>query len=125
MGSKRFEDEFTVHVISRASMEIFDQNRLVSFWNIFNDEVQLSGDWRVALSEIMFPTKNQHVMNGDLIAYSLKNTRTHKKSHLMPMSFLDITAEKSFLSWLETLTLLLNFYSQSSEQLDYPVFCFA
>ena len=59
MGSKRFEDEFTVHVISSASMEIFDQNTLASFRNFFNDEIQLSGDWRVALSEIIFPTKIQ------------------------------------------------------------------
>ena len=72
MGSKRFEDEFTVHVISSASIEIFDQNTLVSFKNFFKDEIQLSGDWRVALSKIIFPTKIQHVLNGDLIAYSLK-----------------------------------------------------
>ena len=68
MGSKLFEDEFTVHVIFSASMEIFDQNTLASFRNFFNDEIQLSGDWRVALSEIIFPTKIQHVVNGDLIA---------------------------------------------------------
>ena len=72
MGSKRLEDQFTVHVISSASMEIFDQNTLPSFRNFFNDEIQLSGDWRVALSEIIFPTKIQHVVNGDLIAFSLK-----------------------------------------------------
>ena len=60
-------------------MEIFDQNRLASFWNIFNDEVQLTGDWRVALSEIMFPTKIQHVMDGDLIAYSLKGYEDSQK----------------------------------------------
>ena len=68
IGSKRFEDEFTVNVISSASMEIFDQNTLASFRNFFNDEIQLSGDWRVAQSEIIFPTKFQHVLNGDLIA---------------------------------------------------------
>ena len=50
MGSKRFEDEFTVHVISSASMEIFDQNTLASFRNFFNDEIQLSGDWMVAIN---------------------------------------------------------------------------
>ena len=72
MGSKRFEDEFTVHVISSVSMEIFDQNTLASIRNFFNDEIQLSGDWRVALSKIIFPTKIKHVVNGDLIAYSLK-----------------------------------------------------
>ena len=53
-------------------MEIFDQNTLASFRNFFNDEIQLSGDWRVALSKIIYPTKTQHVVNGDLIAYSLK-----------------------------------------------------
>ena len=96
MASKRFEDEFTVHVISSASMEIFDQNTLASFRNFFNDEIQLSGDGRVALSEIIFPTKIQHVVNGDLIV--LRVTRTHKESHLMPMSFLDLTVEKNSLS---------------------------
>ena len=79
MGSKRFEDEFTVHVISSASMEIFDQNTLASFRNFFNDEIQLSGDWRVALSGIIFPTKIQHVVNGDLIAYSLKGYEDSKR----------------------------------------------
>ena len=79
MGSKRFEDEFTVHVISSASMEIFDQNTLASFRNFVNDEIQLSGDWRVALSEIIFPTKIQHVVNGDLIAYSLKGYEDSQK----------------------------------------------
>ena len=71
MGSKRFDDEFMVHVTSSASMEIFDQNTLASFRNFFNDEIQLSGDWRVALSKIFFQTKIQHV-NADLIAYNLR-----------------------------------------------------
>ena len=71
MGSKRFEDEFTVHVISSASIEIFDQSTLASFQNS-NDEIQLSGDWRAALSEIIVPTKVQHVVKRDLRAYDLK-----------------------------------------------------
>ena len=53
-------------------MDFFDQNTLASIRNFLNDEIHLSGDWRVALSEIVFPTKIQHVSNGDLIAYSLK-----------------------------------------------------
>ena len=53
-------------------MEIFDQNILASFRDFFNDEIRLLGDWRLALREIIFPTKIQHVVNGDLIAYSLK-----------------------------------------------------
>ena len=49
------------------------------FGNFFNDEIQLYGDWRVALSEIMFPTKIEHVVNGDLIAYSLKGYEDSRK----------------------------------------------
>ena len=39
---------------------------------IFSDEIQLSGDWTVAIIEILFPTKTEHVVNGDLRAYSIK-----------------------------------------------------
>ena len=72
MSRNRFDDDFAVHVISSASMQIFGSNTLASFQNFFNDEIQIFGDWRVALSEIIFPTKIEHVVNGDLIAYSLK-----------------------------------------------------
>ena len=80
MARKRFEDEFTVHVISSASMEIFDQNTLASFRNFFNDQIQLSGDWRVALSEIIFPTKIEHITNGVLISYSLSGLEDHQRN---------------------------------------------
>ena len=35
MSSNRFEDEFNVHVISSASMDIFQKNNLVNFRNFF------------------------------------------------------------------------------------------
>ena len=88
MSRNRFDDEFTVHVISSASMQIFGSNTLDSFRNFFNDEIQLSGDWRVALSEIIFPTKIEHVGK-------LRDTKTRKKFCLMLVSFLDLTMEKN------------------------------
>ena len=60
-------------------MQIFGSNTLASFRNFFNDEIQLSGDWRVALSEIIFPTKIEHVVNGVLIAYSLTGYEDSQK----------------------------------------------
>ena len=39
MSASRLTDEFTVHVISSASMKIFDSNTLSSFRNIFDDEI--------------------------------------------------------------------------------------
>ena len=79
MSNNRFEDEFTVHVVSSASMEIFDSNTLASFRNFFNDEIQLAGDWRVALSEIIFPTKIENIVNGNLIVYNLKDYEDSQK----------------------------------------------
>ena len=80
MSRNRCENEFTVHVISSASMEILGSNTMASFRNFFNDKINLSGDWRLALSEIIFPTKIEHVVNGDLIAYSLKGYEDSQKT---------------------------------------------
>ena len=73
MPNNRFEDEFTVHFVSSASMEIFDSNTLASFGIFSYDEIQLSGDWRVALSDIMFSTKVENIVNGNLTVYNLKD----------------------------------------------------
>ena len=80
MASKRFEDEITVLVISSASMDIFDQNTLASFRNFFNDIIQLSGDWRVALSEIIFPTNIEQITNAVLTSYSLGGLEDHQRN---------------------------------------------
>ena len=47
MGS----DEFTVHLISTASMDYFPDTTLASFRKFCKEEIALDGDWRVALSE--------------------------------------------------------------------------
>ena len=81
MSNNLFEDEFTVHVVSSDSMKIFDSNTVASFRNFFNDEIQLAGDWRVALSEIIFRAKIENIINGNLIVYHLKdNEDSHKMS---------------------------------------------
>ena len=50
----------------------FSRKTLLQIFEIFfNDEINLTGDWRVALSEIIFPTKNEHIVNGGLVAFSL------------------------------------------------------
>ena len=79
MSENSFTDEFTVHVISSASMEIFDSNTLGSFQNFLNDEIQLAGDWRVALSEIIFPTKIEHIVKGDMVVYSIQGYEDSQK----------------------------------------------
>ena len=61
-------------------MDIFDKNTLALFRNFFNDEIQLSGDWKVALMEIIFPTKIEHITNGFLTSYSLSGLEDHQKN---------------------------------------------
>ena len=45
MNSKTFEDEFTVHNISSASMDIFQENTLANFRIFYSDDINLTGDW--------------------------------------------------------------------------------
>ena len=55
--TKMGSDEFTVHLISTASVDYFPDNTLASFRNFCKEEIALDGGWRVALSEIIFPHK--------------------------------------------------------------------
>ena len=45
MSNNRFENEFRLHVISSASMNIFQENTLANIRNFFNDEIILIGEW--------------------------------------------------------------------------------
>ena len=103
MSRKRFEDEFTVHDLSSASVEIFGLNTLASFRNFFNEEFQLSGDWRVALSEVIFPTKIENIVDENITAYNLNDYEDSQKSLLVTMLSLDLTVDKNWLLCLEHL----------------------
>ena len=73
-------NEFTVHLVSSASMNIFPQNTLSSFKNCFNEEINLQGDWRVALSELIFPAKINQVNKSDLSIFSSEGLKVFEKS---------------------------------------------
>ena len=73
-------NEFTVHLVSSASMNIFPQNTLSSFKNYFKEEINLDGDWRVALSEIIFPAKINKVNKSDLKIFSSEGLKFYEKS---------------------------------------------
>ena len=73
-------NEFTVHLVSSASMNIFPQNTLSSLKNYFNEEINLEGNWRVALSEIIFPAKRNQVNKSDLKIFSSEGLKFYEKS---------------------------------------------
>ena len=57
---------------------VFAQNTLSSFKNYFNEEINLEWDWRVALSEIIFPAKINQVNKSDLKIFSYE-----KRDHFL------------------------------------------
>ena len=73
-------NEFTVHLVSSASRNIFPQNTLSSFKNYFNEEIKLEGDWRVALSEIIFTARINPVNKSDLKIFSSEGLKFYEKS---------------------------------------------
>ena len=52
---------------------------LASVRKFIDDDIQFSGDWRVALSEIIFPTKIENIVNGNLTVYNLKDYEDSQK----------------------------------------------
>ena len=58
--------EFTLNLISNASMETFPGNKLSSFTTLLPTPVTLSADWQVALQEISWPAMVRNVTEGQI-----------------------------------------------------------
>ena len=62
-------DSFTIELVSNASSELFPDNTLSSFTNFLPDQVNLEGQWEVAISEISYPSMYQNVTDGKFLFY--------------------------------------------------------
>ena len=58
--------EFTLNLISNASMETFPGNKLSSFTTLLPEPFSLAGEWQVALVEISWPAMVQNVTDGQI-----------------------------------------------------------
>ena len=65
--------EFTIDLISNASMEVFGENTMAKFRNQLSQPLILDGEWQVALSSISFPSNINNVNSNGLVVY--KNSR--------------------------------------------------
>ena len=68
MEHQTFE-EFSISLVSNASMNIFPDNTLACFVNVFNEEIVLEGDWRVGLQEIIFPAFIKNVTDTSMYVF--------------------------------------------------------
>ena len=53
-------------------MGVFTDNTLANFKNLFSEEIILEGDWRVALSEVIFPAFIYNVVDTEVRVYRKK-----------------------------------------------------
>ena len=57
-------DSFTKELVSNASGELFPDNTHSSFTNFLPEQVNLAGQWEVAISEISYPSMYQTITDG-------------------------------------------------------------
>ena len=56
--------EFTINLVSNASMATFADNTLADFTTLLPDQLDLTGFWEVALAEIAWPAAIQNITSG-------------------------------------------------------------
>ena len=54
-------ESFTIELVAFASAQLFPANTLISFTNFLPKQLNLYGQWEVAISEISYPSMYQSV----------------------------------------------------------------
>ena len=57
-------DSFTIELVSNACGELIPDNTHSSFTNFLPEQVNLEGQWEVAISEISYPSMYQNITEG-------------------------------------------------------------
>ena len=57
-------DSFTIELVSNASGELFPDNTLSSSTNFLPEQLNLKGQWQVAISGIFYPSMYQNITKG-------------------------------------------------------------
>ena len=61
--------EFTIDLISNASLEVFGENTMAKFRKQLSQPLILDGEWQVALSSISFPSNINNVNSNGLVVH--------------------------------------------------------
>ena len=86
-------DSFTKESVSNASGELFPNKTLTSFTNCLPEQVNLEGQWEVAISEISYPSMYQNITEGKFKSFNeklSKSTSTYNLEHGIYTSITDI-----------------------------------
>ena len=70
-------DSFTIELVSNASGELFPDNTLSSFTNFLPEQVNLEGQWEVAISEKSYPSMYQNITEGKIQVFWQENSKIY------------------------------------------------
>ena len=57
-------ESFTIELVSNSSGEVFPDNTLSFFTSFLPEQLNLEGQWEVAISEISYPSMYQNITEG-------------------------------------------------------------
>ena len=84
-------ESFTIKLVSNASGELFPDNTLSSFTNFLPEQLNLEGQWEVAISEISYPSMYQNITEGKLKFFDEKLSKSTSTYNLEPGLYTSIT----------------------------------
>ena len=84
-------DSCTIELVSNASGELFPNNTLSSFTNFLPEQVNLEGQWEVAISEITYASMYQNITEGKFVFFDEKLAKSTSTYKLEPGLYTSIT----------------------------------
>ena len=84
-------ESLTKELISIASAQLFADNTLSSPPNFLPEQLNLKGQWEVAISEISHPSKYQNVTEGRFMFFGKKFSESSEFNYLEPGLYPSIT----------------------------------
>ena len=77
-------ESFTIELVSNASAQLFPDNTMSSFKNFLQEQLNLDGQWEVAISEIFYPSMYQNVTEGKFMFFDKKLSKSSEFYYLEP-----------------------------------------
>ena len=84
-------DSFTVELVSNAPGELFPDNTFSSFTNFLPEQLNLEGQWEVAISEMSYPSMYQNITEGYFKFCDEKLSKSTSTYNLEPGLYTSIT----------------------------------
>ena len=84
-------ESFTIELVSNASAQLFPDKTLSSCTNFLPEQLNLNGQWRVAISEISYPSMYQNVTEGKFTFFDKNFSKSSEFYYLEPGLYPPIT----------------------------------